>query len=103
MPKVESYQKVKKEPGVGQRPANSKSLGAGIGRRPDKCDAGFLLPTAEQNSSPLIAFFFVLCGAIFALGNSLFPNQYCLDGTVTENAVKPCNCKNTFIRVHLSL
>ena len=29
MPKLESYQKVKKEPGVGQRPANSKSLGAG--------------------------------------------------------------------------
>ena len=29
MPKVESYQKVKKEPGVGQRPANSIRLGAG--------------------------------------------------------------------------
>ena len=46
MPKVESYQKVKKEPGVGQRPANSKSLGADIGRRPDECDAGFP-PIAE--------------------------------------------------------
>ena len=26
---------------MGQYPANSKSLGAGIGRRPDECDAGF--------------------------------------------------------------
>ena len=60
MPKVESYQKVKKEPGVGQRPANSKSLGAGIGRRPDKCDAGFP-PIAGNHSASTEGKNLILC------------------------------------------
>ena len=49
IPKPRSYQNVKKEQGVGQRPANSKSLGTGIGRRPDECDAGFC---RRQNKIP---------------------------------------------------